>query len=75
MESKTCEWCAHETAVARKCNGHIQCATQAGYAEAQVRERLAYLCRDAAVQTSLQARIVACAFNQGSSKTFFLTNQ
>ena len=55
-----CEWCAHETAVARKCNGRVQCAMMAGYVEAQLRERLAYLCKDAATQHELQARIVAC---------------
>ena len=69
-----CEWCAHETAVARKCNGRVQCAMMAGYTEAQLHERLAYLCKDAATQNSLQARIVACALNQGSSNAPWCTN-
>ncbi len=54
----TCEWCAHETA---RCHGRVMCAMMAGYIEAQLRERLAYLCRDAAIQHSLQARILAIA--------------
>ena len=59
----TCEWCFASDA--RSCHGRVMCAMMAGYIEAQLRERLAYLCKDAAIQHSLQARIVAIARSRG----------
>ena len=61
-----CEWCRDACTQASP-----QCQMMAGYAEAQMRERLAYANRTCSLHRTLDDRIVALALTrQESTKTF-----
>ena len=59
---QSCEWC--HPGLSDRCNGTIKCKSAAGYDEAQIKERTAYVCKGIysevrPIACTLQQRIVA----------------